>query len=191
MINVIADRYAQALFEVGEETQTTSELYQELSELVDIFNENKDLSYKVIYATGPKNYDEVISKINVENSKFKVEKYIYNMPEVMAASDLVVCRSGALTVTEISVLGVPSIMIPFPYAAENHQYYNAKTIEDAGAGIIIEEKDLTKDVLEDKIESIINDDKKLMEMSLNAKKVGDNKAIERIENEIDKLVVKK
>ena len=68
---------------------------------------------------------------------------------------------------------------------------NAKTIEDAGAGIIIEEKDLTKDVLEDKIESIINDDKKLMEMSLNAKKVGDNKAIERIENEIDKLVVKK
>ena len=82
-------------------------------------------------------------------------------------------------------------MIPFPYAAENHQYYNAKTIEDAGAGIIIEEKDLTKDVLEDKIESIINDDQKLMEMSLNAKKVGDNKAIERIENEIDKLVVKK
>lgn len=159
--------------------------------IIDMINENKDLSYKVIYATGPKNYDEVISKINVENSRFKVEKYIYNMPEVMAASDLVVCRSGALTVTEISVLGVPSIMIPFPYAAENHQYYNAKTIEDAGAGIIIEEKDLTKDVLEDKIESIINDDKKLMEMSLNAKKVGDNKAIERIENEIDKLVVKK
>ena len=49
MINVIADRYAQALFEVGEETQTTSELYQELSELVDIFNENKDYSFRRIF----------------------------------------------------------------------------------------------------------------------------------------------
>ena len=61
----------------------------------------------------------------------------------MAAADLVVCRSGALTVTEIAIVGVPAIMIPFPYAAENHQYYNAKTLEDAGAGMIIEEKDLS------------------------------------------------
>lgn len=156
--------------------------------IIEMINENKDLGYQVIYATGPKNYDEVISKINVTNDRFKIEKYIYNMPEVMTASDLVVCRSGALTVTEISILGVPSIMVPFPYAAENHQYYNAKTLEDAGAGIIIEEKDLTKDVLESKIESIINNESKLHEMSMNAKKIGDNKALLRIENEIDKLV---
>lgn len=156
--------------------------------MVEFINENKSLGYEVIYATGPKNYDEVVSEIKVENTNFKIEKYIYNMPEVMAAADLVVCRSGALTVTEIAIMGVPSIMIPFPYAAENHQYYNAKTLEDVGAGIIIEEKDLTKELLEKSINEIINNDNKLTEMSKNAKKIGDNSALERIEKEIEKLI---
>ena len=106
----------------------------------------------------------------------------------MAAADLVVCRSGALTVTEIAIVGVPSIMIPFPYAAENHQYYNAKALEDACAGIIIEEKDLTKELLEKTINDIIFDDNRLNEMSKNAKKVGDNKALERISKEIERII---
>lgn len=156
--------------------------------MIEMINENKQLGYEVIYATGAKNYDEVVSEIKVDNKHFKVEKYIYNMPEVMAAADLVICRSGALTVTEIAIVGVPSIMIPFPYAAENHQYYNAKTLEDAGAGIIIEEKDLTKELLERKVNEIIHDDGRLNEMARNAKKIGDNKALERIEKEIGKLV---
>ena len=106
----------------------------------------------------------------------------------MTAADLVVCRSGALTVTEIAIVGVPAIMIPFPYAAENHQYYNAKTLEDAGAGMIIEEKDLTKEVLEKAIGDIISDNDKMDRMSKNAKKVGDDKALERISKEIEKIV---
>lgn len=156
--------------------------------MVEFINENKQLGYEVIYATGAKNYDEVVSKIKVDNKSFKVEKYIYNMPEVMTAADLVVCRSGALTVTEIAIVGVPAIMIPFPYAAENHQYYNAKTLEDAGAGMIIEEKDLTKEVLEKAIGDIISDNDKMDRMSKNAKKVGDDKALERISKEIEKIV---
>lgn len=156
--------------------------------IIEMINENKKLNYKVIFATGPKNYDEVISKIKVDNKNFQVEKYIYNMGEVMRASDLVICRSGALTVTEIAVVGVSSIMIPFPYAAENHQYFNAKTLEDIGAGIIIEEKNLTKEILTEKIESVINDAPKMLEMSTNAKKIGDNQAIYRIENEINKVL---
>ncbi len=156
--------------------------------MVEFINENKQLGYEVIYATGPKNYDDVISEINVENKNFKIEKYIYNMNEVMRAADLVVCRSGALTVTEIAVVGVPAIMIPFPFAAENHQYFNAKTLENVGAGIIIEEKDLTKEKLEKAIEDIIFDDEKLEAMAKNAKSVGDNKALERIEKELEKIV---
>ena len=155
--------------------------------MVEFINENKQLGYEVIYATGPKNYDDVISEINVENENFKIEKYIYNMNEVMRAADLVVCRSGALTVTEIAVVGVPAIMIPFPFAAENHQYFNAKTLENVGAGIIIEEKDLTKEKLEKAIEDIIFDDEKLEAMAKNAKSVGDNKALERIEKELEKI----
>lgn len=157
--------------------------------MVEFINDGKKLGYQVIYATGAKNYDEVVSKIKTDNKNFRIEKYIYNMPEVMAAADLVVCRSGALTVTEIAIVGVPSIMIPFPYAAENHQYYNAKALEDAGAGIIIEEKDLTKEFLEKNINEVIFNENKLNEMSSNAKKIGDNKALERIEKEIEKLVM--
>lgn len=156
--------------------------------IVELINENEDLNYKVIFATGPKNYDEVISKIKVDNKNFQIEKYIYNMDEVMKASDLVVCRSGALTVTEIAVVGLPAIMIPFPYAAENHQFFNAKTLEDAGAGVIIEEKDLSKELLKEKIESIITDNSKMVEMANNAKKIGDNQAILGIEKEIDKIL---
>lgn len=156
--------------------------------MIELINENKPLGYQVIYATGPSNYDEVISKINVDNSNFKVEKYIYNMQEVMAAADLVVCRSGALTVTEVGIVGVPAIMIPFPFAAENHQYYNAKALEDAGAGRILEEKDLNKIVLENAISDIIFSDDKISSMSQNAKKLGDSKALERIDREIRKLV---
>ena len=110
------------------------------------------------------------------------------MNEVMKAADLVVCRSGALTVTEIGIIGVPSILIPFPQAAENHQYYNAKALEDVGAGVIIEEKDLTKDKLAQTIASIMHDDEKIKTMSTNAKKIGDNKAMERIEQVIETLV---
>lgn len=158
--------------------------------MIELLNENEKIDYEIIYATGNKNYDEVISSVNNKNGNVKIEKYIYNMNEVMNAADLVVCRSGALTVTEIAIVGVPSILIPFPYAAENHQFFNAKTLEDIGGGIVIEEKYLTKDLLKEKINSIINDDRKIKEMSENARKIGDNKALERIEREINKLVKK-
>ncbi|MBQ9313835.1 MAG: undecaprenyldiphospho-muramoylpentapeptide beta-N-acetylglucosaminyltransferase [Clostridia bacterium] len=159
--------------------------------MVELINDNKLTGYEVIYATGNSNYDEVVSNVKIKNKNIKIEKYIYNMNEVMKAADLVVCRSGALTVTEIAIVGVPSILIPFPYAAENHQFYNAKTLEDVGAGIVIEEKNLTKDILEEKINEVMKNDRKINEMSNNAKKIGDNQALERIEKTINSLMGKK
>ena len=156
--------------------------------MIELINKKELESYHVFYATGNLNYDEVVSKIQFHDKKMKIEKYIYNMNEVMKAADLVVCRSGALTVTEIAIVGVPSILIPFPYAAENHQLYNAKTLEEVGAGVVIEEKDLTEKILAKKIHEILNDEKRIKQMSENAKKIGDNKAIGRIENEIEKLI---
>ena len=156
--------------------------------MVNLINNNKLNDFNVIYATGTGNYDEVISNVKNLPSNIKIEKYIYNMNEVMAAADLVICRSGALTVTEIGIVGVPSILIPFPYAAENHQFFNAKTLEDVGAGFVIEEKNLTDEILCDKIYEIIKDDNKILKMSNNAKKLGDNKALERIEKEVNKIL---
>ena len=158
--------------------------------IIELINEEGHLPYEMIYATGNNNYEEVIAKVKTREENIKIEKYIYNMNEVMKAADLVVCRSGALTVTEIGIVGVPSILIPFPYAAENHQYYNAKTLEDVGAAAIIEEKNLTTSLLKNTINDLMNNDERIKQMSENAKKIGDNKALERIEKEINKLVSK-
>ncbi len=156
--------------------------------MIEYINSNDILDYQVIYATGPKNYDEIISHIKVENPNVKIEKYIYNMEEVMTASDLAVCRSGALTVTELGIVGLPAILIPYPHAAENHQYFNAKTIEDSGAGLIIEEKDLTCEKLKDTVERLLNDNTELSRMQNNAKKSEMKDSILNIMAEIDKIV---
>ena len=156
--------------------------------MIELINNFKDDEYNIIYATGPKNYDEIISKISNNTSSIKIEKYIYNMEEVMSAADLAVCRSGALTVTELGIVGLPAILIPFPYAAENHQYYNAKTISDSGAGIIIEEKDLTYEKLKKQIDLLITNKDMLEEMSIHAKKNEMKGAIEKIMCEIEKII---
>lgn len=152
--------------------------------MIEFINTTEINDYELIYATGPKNYDEIVSKINVKNPNVQIKEYIYNMEEIMTAADLAVCRSGALTVTELGIVGLPAILIPFPYAAENHQYYNAKTIEDNKAGIIIEEKDLTCELLKEKINIIMQDKKKIDEMALNAKRVEMKGAIDKIMKEI-------
>lgn len=156
--------------------------------MISFINESKIQDFEVIYATGPKNYEEIISKIKVKNENVKIEKYIYNMEEVMSVSDIAVCRSGALTVTELGIVGVPAILIPLPTAAENHQYYNAKTIEDMGAGIIIEEKDLTKDLLEKEINKLLDNKEKLNIMKSKAIRKENVNAIDKIMVEINKLV---
>lgn len=155
--------------------------------MVEFINNLQTSDYEIIYATGPKNYDEIISQIKVKNENVRIEKYIYNMEEVMTAADLAVCRSGALTVTELGIVGLPAILIPFPYAAENHQYFNAKTIEDANAGIIIEEKNLTYEVLEKSIEDILNNNEKLQTMRKNSKKSEMKMAMENIMKEIEDI----
>lgn len=156
--------------------------------MIDFINGTKLDKYDIIYATGPKNYNEIVSKIENRSTTARIEKYIYNMEEVMSAADIAVCRSGALTVTELGIVGLPAILIPFPYAAENHQFFNAKTIEDNNAGIIIDEKDLTSEKLKETIEMLLSDKKRLTKMAVNAKREDMKDAISKIMDEINLIV---
>ena len=156
--------------------------------MIELINDSDDIDYQVIYATGPKNYDAIMEKITNHNENIKVEKYIYNMEEVMSASDIAVCRSGALTCTELGIIGIPSILIPLPTAAENHQFYNAKTIADVGGGVIIEEKDLTKEMLKQTISDILHDKEKYAQMKEKALREENVGAIDKIWDEIQKLI---
>ena len=104
--------------------------------------------------------------------------------------DLVVCRSGAMTITEIANVGVPAIFIPFPFATENHQEYNAKVLQKVGAAKIILDKNLTANELNSTITNLVRDKKTLQEMSKKANQVAIQNVEEKIYKEIKQVVNK-
>ncbi len=99
-----------------------------------------------------------------------VREYIDNMKDCMAAADLVICRCGAMTLTELQACGKPSILIPSPYVAENHQFHNAQALVERGAARCIEEKDLTAASLWEAIKEITSTPATMMRMGENARK---------------------
>ncbi len=84
----------------------------------------------------------------------RVREYIDDMPRCMAAADLVVSRCGAMTLSELPAMGKPSILVPSPYVAENHQYYNARALADRGAAVCLEEKELSAERLWQEIRAV-------------------------------------
>lgn len=161
--------------------------------LVQIIKQQKNSNYQIIWAAGPAQYERVKEKLiecqmEIEHlEKVKIVPYIYNMEEIMNIVDLVVCRSGAMTITEISNVGKPAIFIPFPFATENHQEYNAKVLEKVDAAKIILDKNLTADLLNDMIENMIKDREKLKRMGQNAKDISIENVEEKIYREIETL----
>ncbi|MBR3289960.1 MAG: UDP-N-acetylglucosamine--N-acetylmuramyl-(pentapeptide) pyrophosphoryl-undecaprenol N-acetylglucosamine transferase, partial [Clostridia bacterium] len=113
-----------------------------------------------IHATGKAGYDAVCDALTAAGvplhaDGIQVRAYIDDMPRCMAAADLVVCRCGAMTTTELLACGKPSILIPSPNVAENHQFYNAMALVDRGAAKCIEEKDLTGERLWQTVSDIV------------------------------------
>ena len=110
----------------------------------------------------------------------RITEYINDMDRCMAAADLVVCRAGAITLAELQAVGKPSILIPSPNVAENHQYYNAKTLADKNAAVLIEEKELTGQGLIETVKQLFENPKKLAQMGKNAARDAVLDANERI-----------
>ncbi len=147
----------------------------------------KDLYFVV--AVGKDNYDAAVAMLDEKDSEYiKIEKFIYEMDKMYKASDLLITRAGALTITELSIARRPAILIPLPTAAENHQFFNAKAMENAGAGIVLEENVLNETVLYDKIKDVIYDDALLKDMSENAAKLYKPNVEGKIYDEIKELV---
>ena len=133
--------------------------------LSDIDNED----YEVLYVTG-KSYYEDFKKKQLSKNVF-VEPFIDNLSGLMKDVDLIVSRAGASSLAEITALGLPSILVPSPYVANNHQYYNALTIKENHAGELIEEKNLNKDILKKEINKILSDEDKYEKYKENALKL--------------------
>lgn len=162
--------------------------------MLEIINNKKNKNYQVIWATGPKQYDRIKESLENEDKNInriegmKIVPYIYNMEEVMNVADVIIGRAGAMTVTEISNLGKPSILIPLPNVSHNHQLYNAKVLEKIEAAKIILNEELTGEKLNHVMEEIILDKAKMQKMGENALKVSTKQVEDRIYKEIKKLV---
>lgn len=109
-----------------------------------------------------------------------VKEYIDNMPQLLAAADLVVSRAGALTLAELCAAGRAAILIPSPNVAENHQYYNALELQKVGAAVVIEEKDLTPELLIQTVDRLTADRASLAAMGKLANALSEPKSLEKI-----------
>ncbi|MBQ9920897.1 MAG: undecaprenyldiphospho-muramoylpentapeptide beta-N-acetylglucosaminyltransferase [Clostridia bacterium] len=129
--------------------------------------------------------EQVQALSDVKNAE--ILEYIYDMPQRMASSDIVICRAGAITLSELQILGKPAILIPSPNVTNNHQYKNALVLKNHGAAEIIEEKDLSCEVLAKTVDALLCDKEKLESMKKNMLSLAIRDSGERIYEIIEKL----
>jgi UDP-N-acetylglucosamine--N-acetylmuramyl-(pentapeptide) pyrophosphoryl-undecaprenol N-acetylglucosamine transferase len=134
----------------------------------------------IIHQTGQHDHDNVLAAYQRSGISGEVHKFIDDMPGTFARADLLVCRSGASTVGEITAAGKPAIFVPFPRAADDHQNVNARALERAGAAVVVEESNLGAAYLVDTIAALLADPNRLQSMSAAAKSLAHPKALEEI-----------
>ena len=125
----------------------------------------------LIHQTGERDYNDAQTGHLRSRASAEVHPFIENMPEMFARADLLVCRSGASTVAEVTASGKPAIFIPFPHATDDHQLRNAEALERAGAAVMIAEKDLTAERLVASVHDLLCDPPRLARMSAASRKL--------------------
>lgn len=168
---------------------------QKINEAVtELVKSRKNEKYQIIWATGTKQFDIVKESFEKDNiyintlKNIKILPYIYNMEELMNIADLFVCRSGAMTITEISIVGKPSIFIPLPSKSANRQEDNALVLKKIGAAKIILNNELNGKILSKEIDDIIEDEQELQEMGKVANSIAPSDVEEKIYNELVNLI---
>lgn len=146
-----------------------------------------------IHATGQYGVESVprlMKEIGVDGScpDIKLTEYIDNMPDCFSAADLIVSRAGAITISELAATGRASVLIPSPNVAENHQYYNALTLKNAGAALVYEEKDIDFDRVAQTLWELSANKTELKQMGTNAKQIAVPHSAGIIYERIKKLV---
>ena len=168
---------------------------QRINEAVtDLLTKELNSKYQLIWATGPKQFD--IVKIKLGENDIDIEKirnakvlpYIYNMEELINMCDLAVCRSGAMTITEMGIVEKPAIYIPLPSVGANRQEDNARVMEKLGAAKVILNSEINSEILNKYINEMISNKANLINMGKNAGKISVKNVEEKIYEEIKKIV---
>lgn len=173
-------------------SQGAARLNKAIIHVIQQIHETK--KFQLIHITGKNHYEKtrnILANKGIDPDKsghIILRPYIYEMGKAYMASDLIISRAGALSISEINLCGKPAILIPLPTAANKHQDYNAQSLKKNGAGIIISDRDLTGQSLLATIENIIFDKKKLLDMSKASKALSKPDALEKITREVRLLV---
>ena len=163
----------------------------------DLIINKLNKEYQIIWSAGAKQYDIIKENFEKENiyinhlTNVKILPYIYNMEEMMNISDLLVARSGAMTITEVAIVGKPAIFIPLPSKSANRQEDNARVLEKIGAAKIILNKDVNAEKLSEEIDDIIYKKTELEEMGRLANRLAPSNVEEKIYTEIKKILGEK
>ncbi len=136
-----------------------------------VFEYLHDERVHVILSAGKQQYEELKKELDGKKTPVEIFEYIDETHVYMAAADLIVCRAGAITCAEVAAVGVPSVMVPYPFAAGDHQSYNARAFREAGAGVTLQDAELTSERLSEEIGKFLADRQKASEMGRNAKKL--------------------
>ena len=148
---------------------------------------------QILHVTGKAGYDETMQSLKETGvdldaaGNLFVEPYLYNMPQALACADVAVFRAGAIGIAELTARGVPSILVPYPFAAANHQEMNARAIATAGAARMILDRELTAERLLSVLAELLSEDAKLKRMAKAAKKLGRPKAADEIASRVIRL----
>lgn len=159
--------------------------------ILSLLEDHVSQEYFFVLVTGENTYEEIKKRIealgkqkNINMSDYiKVEKFVFEMEKMYKSADMCITRAGAMTITELAITGKPAILIPLPSAAENHQFYNAKVLENAGAGKIIEQANLTTETLEKTMSEML-DSRQLEKMGKQARTV----VIQNVESNIYRCI---
>lgn len=147
---------------------------------------------QVIWVTGKGDYDRVCDLVGgigeSDKGNIIIKPYLDNMEDAYAVASLVVCRGGAISLAEVTAKGLPAIIVPYPYATDNHQEYNAKALVSRGAAMMVRDGEFTSDKLYDLVKELLDNPKKLLEMSRNSLACGNPDATLRILRSIEEII---
>ncbi len=162
--------------------------------VIEMMGKLKESDILVHHAAGSRDYEGSLARykaLGLEgNEKLRLSEYIYDMAVQMAAADVVICRAGAMTVSELSMMGKASVMVPSPHVVDNHQYKNAKVLADKGATTLLEESVMTPDSLLSALAELFDDTAKRKAMEAAVRTFATPNTDQIILDEILKMVKK-
>jgi len=127
-----------------------------------------DTTTHFLWAVGRYDLDrvkEALAKLDPEGKRVRAFEFVENMAEAYSAADLVICRAGATTLSELTALGVPALLVPYPYAAGDHQRANARALAEAGAAVVVDQSELSGERLAREIRSLLANEQRLQKMA--------------------------